>query len=270
MPEYGNIDVALAGLQIGVNATRVDGTFIAQETIGFGSPVMSYGGQDNKCWGAHQDQLVATMNQALASSDVLSLVINGTAFTKTGTGTSDTDMIAYVAAINANTAMIALNITASLTGSSAYRTITLKAIGVDLTVVVSCTPYNTDGLTFTGVYSTWASFLGVALFNQRGGRDYGAGQSSTDGVIPSSGGTNGYMKYEAVNILSVGRVWVVVAASTENFLDSAYLIFGTGATQNQFTNVASATANKAITGRVFMTSKNSQGLAILSVNDIVQ
>ena len=164
MAEYGNIDQALAGMQVGIMA-RIDSR-IAQETIAFGAPVMGYDGVDDKCYAAHPDVCTITFNQAVVSSDIVSIVINGTTFTKTGTGANDTDMVAIKTAINASAAMIALGITAALTGSSTYRIITLTATGIDLVVVASVTPYSADGLTVSQAYSTWANFLGVALFSQ--------------------------------------------------------------------------------------------------------
>lgn len=262
MPEYGNIDQALAGLQYGTNA-RIDSA-IAQENIAFGAPVMGYDGVDGKAYNAHQDMVTVTINQALALNDVLNIVINGTTFSKTGTGTSDTDMVALKNAINADAAMIAAGIVASLTGSSAYRVITLKAMGLDLVVTSTVTAAGSDGLTSTVATSQWSNFLGVALFAQRGGRDYGAGMAAGNPL--ASGGSSYYDVNSAVNIMNFGRIWVPIPSGvTVNSLDAAYLIWASGATQGSFTNVSSG--NKSVAS-VFITSKNSQNLAVLEIRSV--
>jgi hypothetical protein len=261
MPEYGNIDQALAGMQVGIMA-RIDSR-IAQETIGFGAPVMGYNGVDDKCYAAHQDQSTFTIDKPLATGDSITLTINGTAFTIAYASSSDATMLAAKNAINASAPMIALGIVASLTGSSSYLTITLKAMGLDIVAVAT---YDAGGhsVTVTTPYSNWANFLGVSLFAQRGGRDYGAGMSASNPA--ASGGSAGYLIYDAVNIMNFGRVWVPIS-STGNDLDNpVYLIYTPGATQNTFTT--SSSGNKS-TGGFLMANNTTQGLSILDVRGII-
>ena len=249
MAEYGNMDQALAGLQIGLSA-RVDSR-IAQEDINFGYPVMAYSGDENKCYKAHQDQSVVTISAPLVAADTLNITINGNAFAQTYATSSDATMTAMRNAINADPAMIALGVVASLTGASGFLTITLRAKGVDFTVTCSVTHGGGGTANATHAETTWASFLGVALFAQRSGRDYGAGNSK-------------YARYDAVNIMNFGRIWVPVS-STGNDLDAAYVVFASGANQNTFSN---ASAGNKSTNGYLLSNKNTQGLAILEVRSV--
>lgn len=260
MPEYGNIDQALAGLQVGMMA-RVDSA-IAQEDIDFGEPVMGYSEDDGNCYAIHRDCAVVTITAALVAQDTLAITINGIVKSATYASSSDATMLALKNAINADADIAALGVggvIASLTGTSTYRTITLKTKGVDLTVTTEDTKGGQGTFASSVAYSCWAKFLGIALFAQRGGRDYGAAGSI------GADGTSGYKQYDAVNIMNFGRVWVkVVHADSIKAYDAAYAIY-VPTNQGKCTNSSSSTFNL---NSVFITSENTQYLAILEVRSV--
>lgn len=255
MAEYGNIDQALAGLQYGTNA-RVDSA-IAQEIINFGAPVMGFDGDDGKCYNAHADLVTETLTGTFDASDTWSIVINGTTISVTFATTHTAMVTAMVAAINASAALIALGIVAE---KSTDQIILIKSKGLDLTVTSSTG--GGSSVTTADVTTSWAKFLGVALFAQRGGRDYGAGMAASNPA--ASGGTGWYDINSAVNIMNFGRCWVPVDG-TVNSLDEAYAIYAAGATQGKFTASSSNTKN---INSYFITSKNTQNLAVLEIRSI--
>ena len=221
MGAYSNIDNAVDGLQYGINDPRVESA-IAMETINFGKAVFGHLGTENKCYGAHQDRATLTLAGDLVTSNVFTTTINGIVVATTFASTSDAQVTAHIAAINAKAELIALGITASA-GSTTLK-IVLKTKGLDITATGVVT-LGGGQVACATVYDTWGKFLGVASFTQRGGRDYGAG-------------TSAYLAGDSVNIVTLGELYVPTGSVTIYALDSAYVVLGTGATQGTFTNVS--------------------------------
>jgi hypothetical protein len=258
MGEYDRIDQALAGLQVGMNA-RVDSR-IAQEAIAFGAPVMGYAGVDNKCYAAHDDLVTETLTGTFDASDTWTIIVNDISVSVTFASTHTAMITAMVNALNAKAELIALGVVATKVTD---QIITLKAKGLDLVVTSSCG--GGSSVTTADVTTQWSVFLGVALFSQRGGRDFGAGQGSTFTGAMGTGGTSGYFAGDAVNIMNFGYVWVPVSSSTGNDTAAAYIVYAKGATQGTFSDSSSGT--KA-TGAYFRSTKSTQGLAVLEVRSI--
>ena len=259
--EYQNIDQALAGLQYGTNA-RIDSA-IAQEIISPGAPVMGYTGVDGAAYNLHQDQAVVTISVALITANVFAVTINGTVISVTYATSSDATMTALIAAINANAAMIAAGITATANSVSNILAFTLKAMGIDLTVTGAVT-LGASQPTVTVAAGSWSTFLGVALFAQQGGRDYGAGQNLGTMPVNQIGGAAPYQIGNPINIMNFGRVWVPCSVAILG-KETAYAIYASGSTQGQFTDVS--TGNRAISC-TFITTRNSQNLAVLEIRGI--
>jgi len=244
MGAYGAPDVAIAGMVEGFHNDFESA--IAKEDIDFGSPVFGFVGSENKCYAPHKDKATATLSADLVTSNVYTVTINGTAVAETFDTDHATTMTALIAAINADTTLAGLGISAA--AGSSNRVIVISApAGLDLTVTGAVTLGATQA-NVAVVHGTNGKFLGVAAFVQNGGKDFGAGTACWK---------NGM----SVSILRDGRVWVP-AESTVADKDPAYVSgLGGAGTLGKFTDVA--TNNYDIGG--FFRSNVSSGLALLEV-----
>lgn len=247
MGAYGTPDVAIAGLLYGLK-NDVESA-IAQENIAFGAPVFGPVGVFNKAYGPHKDKATLTLSADLIADNVYTITINGTSVAGTYASSHAATMTALIAAINADTTLVAAGISAA--AGSTNRIIVISApAGVDLTVTGAVTAGNTQA-TVAIVYGTNLKFLGVAVFVQTGGATYGAG-------------TSGWKQYDSINILRDGKIWVL-AESTVADKDAAYVsAVGGAGTLGKFTDVS--TNNYDIGG--YFRSNVSGGLAVLEVRGI--
>lgn len=244
MGAYGAPDVAIAGMVEGFHNDFESA--IAKEDIDFGSPVFGFVGSENKCYGPHLDKATVTLSADLIESNVYTVTINGTGVDETFATTHAATMTALIAAINADTTLAGLGISAA--AGSSNRVIVVSApAGLDLTVTGAVT-LGVSQASVTVVYGTNGKFLGVAAFVQNGGKDFGAGTACWK---------NGM----SVSILRDGRLYVP-AESTVADKDPAYVSgLGGAGTLGKFTDVA--TNNYDIGG--FFRSNVSSGLALLEV-----
>jgi len=242
MAAYGTMDSAIAGLLFGFK-NDVESA-IAQEDIAFGAPVFGAVGDFNKVYGAHRDVATVTYTSDTEATSVLTTVINGVSVANTyGGGSHAATMTAHIAAINANVTLDALGIKATAVTARIF-TVTAPA-GVDLVVTSAITV--AGAATAAILYSTALKFLGVSVFVEAGGHDYGAG-------------TSGWKDGDSVNILRDGKIWVI-AASTVADKEPAYVIMGGSGTVGQFTDVS--TSNYDI--GAYFRSNRAGALAVLEV-----
>ena len=246
MAAYGSPDVAIAGLLYG-EKNDVESA-IAQEAIAFGAPAFGKVGDFNKAYALHKDKVTETLSADLVTSNVLTTTINGTAIASTFATDHATTMTAHIALINANVTLAAAGITAAA-GSSNRIIVISGPAGADLAVTGAVTAGGSQA-TVTIVYGTNLVFLGVSVFVQTGGRDYGAG-------------TSGWKQYDSVNILRNGKIWVL-GESTVSANKAAYATLGGSGTVGKFSDVA--TSNYDIGG--YFRSNLNGGLAVLEVRGI--
>ena len=247
MGAYGSPDVAIAGMVVGFHNDFESA--IAKEDIDFGSPVFGFVGSENKCYGPHLDKATVTLSANLVASNVYTVTINGTAVAETFDTDHATTMTALIAAINADTTLADLGISAAV--GSVSRIIVVSApAGLDLTVTGAVT-LGASQANVAVVHGTNGKFLGVAAFVQNGGKDFGAETSC-------------WKEGMSVSILRVGRIWVP-AESTVADKDPAYVSgLGGAGTLGKFTDVA--TNNYNIGG--YFRSNVSSGLAELEVRGL--
>jgi|GEM_PF-2399424 len=244
MGAYGAPDVAIAGMVEGFHNDFESA--IAKEDINFGSPVFGFVGSENKCYAPHKDKATVSLDADLVASNVYTVTINGTAVAETYATSHAATMTALIAAINANTTLAGLGISA--VAGSTNRVIVVSApAGLDLTVTGAVT-LGASQAGVTVVYGTNGKFLGVAAFVQNGGKDFGAETACWKAGM-------------SVSILRDGRLYVL-AESTVADKDPAYVSgLGGAGTLGKFTDVA--TNNYDIGG--FFRSNVSSGLALLEV-----
>jgi hypothetical protein len=246
MGAYNNQDAALAGLQVGLDP-KIE-TVIAAEEIGFGEPVFGFVGEEEKGYAVHQDRAKTLLDADLITGNTITTIINGISIATLFAGSHAATMTAHIISINANASLIALGISAVAGSTNREIVITVKAL--DLTVTQAVTGGASQaGSTIT--YDTWAKFLGVSLFVQTGGYDYGAGTAK-------------YEEGDAVNVVTDGEIWVPVSVAVQD-KQPAYVIYVSGATQKQFTNSNSGTYD---IGAYFRSNRNAQNLATLEVRGL--
>ncbi len=245
MSAYGTIDAAIAGLQLGMNTARIE-SGIAQEAIAFGEPVVGYQNVEGKVWGPHRDQATSTLAGDLVADNVITTTINGTAVASTYADSHAATMTAHIAAINANTTLLALGVVAA--AGSGNRIIVIKVKGVDLTVTQAVT-LGQSQTTATIVYGSWAKFLGVALFTQKS-------------TVAAGAGASNYAQYDTVNILAEGMIYVPVSVAVED-KQAAYFITEV-TNQGQFTNSSTLTFDCGC----YFRSSRANSMAILEVRGL--
>jgi len=247
MAAYGTPDVAIAGLLIGAD-NDVESA-IAQEDIAFGAPVYGPVGVFNKAYNAHKDKVTVTLSADLVTSNVITTVINGTSVATTFATDHATTMTTHIAAIVANSTLATAGISAAA-GATNRAIIISGPAGVDIATVTCVVTLGASQATSTIVFGTNLLCLGVAVFIQTGGKDFGAG-------------TSGWKNKDSINILRTGMIWVP-AESTVSDKKAAYAVIGGTGTIGKFTNIA--TNNYDIGG--YFRSNLSGGLAVLEVRGI--
>lgn len=243
MGAYGAPDVAIAGLLD--SFPNVVESAIAQEDIAFGAPVFGMVGVENKAYNYHKEIATATLDADLVTSNVYTLVINGVTVDETFATDHATTMTAFIATINADASIAALGITAAAGTTNRIIVLTAPA-DLDLTVTGAVTLGATQAAVAI-VYSSGRKFLGVAVFVQNGGVDFGAGTSLWE-------------ETSSVNILKTGRIWVLAEATVAD-KDPAYAVSLGAGTAGKFTDVS--TSNYDI-GSYFRGNVTG-GLALLEV-----
>jgi hypothetical protein len=241
MAEYGVMDAAIAGLLYGYGH-EVESA-IAQEDIAFGAPVFGFVGLDNMCYGAHKDRATTLLDGDLVAANVLTSTINGVAIQTVFATSHATTLTAHIVAINSSAALQALGITAVASGA---RGVVIAGVPGTSLIVTQVVTLGASQALATIAYSSAGTFLGVAVFIQTGGKDFGAGTSC-------------WKNKDSVSILRSGRIWVPVEATVAD-KDPAYAVVVTGAL-GKFTDVS--TLNKDIGG--YFRSNVSGGLAVLEV-----
>lgn len=245
MGAYGNLDPAIAGLVNGLDHDVETG--IAGEEIPFGEPVFGHPGVAEVVYGAHQDEATMTLDADLIADNVITTTVNSIVVATTYAAAHATTMTAHIAALNAKAELIALGI--SFAAGSTNRKIVAHSKGLDVTMASVVTLGNSQAGATTA-YTTWAKFLGIAMFSQKS-------------TVAAGAGSNSYAVKESVNILCRGRIFVKCASSMLEKA-AAYAVYVTGATQG-IINATSA-ANYDI--GCFFRSNESGNLAILEVNGI--
>jgi len=236
MGAYGNTDAAFPGLEYGLDVHSEIDTGIAQEQIAFGAPVFRFLGAPDQVWGPHIDESTVTLSTGLATSNVFAGTITVTypdgttkvsaALSVSYATSAKATMDAMVAAINADTNMIAAGVSASDNSGGTVLTIIVTPVAGsivlgDLTVNLGVTGGTPP--TVTTAYLTQMEFAGVAQFEQRASRLYGAGIEA-------------FFALDAVNIKRRGRLWVV-GADTPAEGALAYPIIG-GTNKGKFTQLS--------------------------------
>jgi hypothetical protein len=246
MSAYGYLDEALAGLMYGLDSHTNMPSGKAQEVIQFGWPVFGFPGALDLIYGGHIDESLLTLASGLSTSNVFNVQISVAfpaqyqnsglvlaATTLTSAALSITyavsayaSMSAMVAAINADTNMIAAGVSASCNAAGTILTILITPNSTyqmgDLTVTSSITGGSVPAITTT--YTTQMRFLGVAVFEQRAHRIFGAGSEE-------------YLQYEPLGYVQMGKLYVPVANSVTG-KNVAYPIIG-GTNKNSFTDSSS-------------------------------
>lgn len=241
MAEYGTMDVAIPGLLYGYNHDVISG--IAKEDIPFGAPVFGYLGREDVVAEVHTDKSVATLSADLVTANTITSVINGVSIATLFATSHTATLAAHVLAINSNAALQAAGVFAEVTGARVFAVV---APGSDISLASTVTG-GASQATASYVTSSAGIFLGVAVFVQTGGKDYGAG-------------TSGWKNKDSVSILRSGRIWVPVESSVKAN-GKAYVVTGGAGTKGNFTDVS--TSNYDIGG--YFTSNPAGGLAVLEV-----
>ena len=249
------MDTAILGLRLGIEGMQdFIETFrsaeIAQSVISYGYPIFqnSVSGDAVSGYTAHSDTITLTMSGAFTSGDITSTpTVSGTALTGVTWASygSDTLMGNKIAA-EVQAALIALGSTlATCTYSTSTHAFTAFAPGLDFTFSLVCS----NNTTSTTVYSSQCLFMGVTTFDQ----------------VSYKSSTGGYPYDVAGNYAYMGQIWVYAAVAVQAG-QSAYVIIQSGATQNQFTNVAGSTPNANYpTKGIFRSSTTGAGLVLLEL-----
>lgn len=247
MGAYGSPDVAIAGMVVGFHNDFESA--IAQEDIDFGSPVYGVVGSENKCYGPHLEIATVSLSADLVASDTVTITINGNANSETYATTHAKAMEDLIKAINADTDIAALGVSAA-EGADTKKVVITGPAGFDLVVTAAVESAGAGTAVATTAYSTALKFLGVAAFVQIGGKDFGAETSC-------------WKEGMSVSILRLGRIWVPVESTVAD-KDAAYVVTVGAGTIGNFTDVS--TNNYDIGG--YFRSNASSGLAELEVRGL--
>lgn len=243
MTAYNNMDIAFPGLLVGME-NEIESA-VAGEAIEFGHAVFGHADYEGVVWEAHQDQATMTLDADLVASNVITTTVNGTAVATTYDGTSHaTTMTAHIAALNADATIAALGITFAAGSTNRIIVATVRGLDITMTSVVTLGATRANAST---AYTTWAKFMGIATHTHKS-------------TVAMAAGASNYAQYDAVNVLSKGQIWVE-AASTVDDKDAAYVVYLSGSTQEDITDVS--TNNYDIGG--YFRSSYSGGFAILEV-----
>lgn len=252
MDLYSNLDNPFAGLFTGLTSQSRIETALAEEDIEFGAPVFSYEGFGENVHNAHVDSATLTLSAVLVEENVFTVTVNGVEFEETFKTDSLTTLTALATAISAEMGDLEVGKRVTCEAGADGKTLNFKGYACDLTIVGTVTAGATQA-TATVAYNTWGKFVGVAMFTQLGGRDFGAMNSR-------------YLKGASVNVVTFGQVWVPVSGT---LLDKqkAYIVYN-GESAKTFSATA---ANNYDCGCYFRSSRQTVGatpLAILEVRGL--
>lgn len=220
MGAYNNLDPAIAGLILGINGRKQIDTFVAQEQIEFGAPVMGYEGEDNKGYNIKQDKATITLDADLVSLNVITTTITidgvaqspiATTFTTDHDNTMDLHKAAIEAAIS--------GISVTLTDATDNRQFTLLHKGHNINTIVSVVTLGASQAGVTIAYTNGQIFLGVAGFEHT---SYSDSRGS-------------YFQYDAMNVMTYGKMYVNTSVAVNAHTD-VYAIWKI-TDQTKFTNV---------------------------------
>jgi hypothetical protein len=214
MGAYGDMTAGFAGLPYGFD--RAFETWKAAEAINFGDAIFGYVADPLSGYKFKMDESAIVLDADLIASNVLTITLtkNGvaqTAVTVTYASAHLTTMNAMKTAIEA--AFPGLTATV---GGSGNRTITLFWKGVDLAGTTSAV---TLGSTQAGVVVTAGTqqvFVGIAAYTAKTERT----------------GTEQYALYDAMNVLTRGRIYVTARAAVS--AGNAAKVLTSGANKGSF------------------------------------
>lgn len=196
--DQGNIGRLPLGSFMGMEYDA-DGSYIAGEALAYGDPVFARPGAVDKVYLPHLNKAVTTFNADFVSLNSIATLINGGAVAAVVFATDHaTTLAALAAAITADADMIALGISASVTGARELTIVSNQSIDLDVNFTVTL---GASQATDTSVYSCNDRFLGIVM---RATVSY---ENSADGV-PS-----GY----ALSVATRGR-FIVAAPAAETVL----------------------------------------------------
>lgn len=216
MPEYGNMDIAIPGLQVeGIQSVSSIRSRVAKQAIDFGNPVMGYLGDEVSSYNYALDTSKIVWDADFVTGNTIEIVVNGQStglipFNSTHNDTMD-DVLAAVTALTITDSVLGtVGVDASLDGAAApNRTLYIRAKGLDLTVTEEVLS-GASQATGTITYQTDQVFIGVAFFVQKDIAVAGAG---------------GFRVDQSVSVMERGIVWVNVNAPTvaddDAYIDNA-------------------------------------------------
>ena len=242
MGAYNELDVAIAGLRLGIEslADFIE-SFRSADVAGnipYGVGVfMAVGGSPNG-YLAHQDTVVLTQSGTFGASNVFTPTLNGVALGAVTYATNNADMYTAIKA-----EIVAALPAAQVSVTAGSYLITIFNPGYDVTLTGSTA--GGSAVTSTPTYSSSMIFMGVTSFDQVSYRD----------------STGGYPLDVAGNCSYMGQIWVNTSVAV-NSGQAAYIIIAAGATQGQFTNVST---NNFVTKGVFRSNTTGAGLALVEL-----
>ena len=242
MGAYNNLDTAVLGLMVGIEALRD-----FQETlrngegasIAYGAPLFQAPGDPVNAHIAHTDNVLLTQSGTFGASNSFVMTLNGVALSAIVYSTNNADMYTAIKAA----LVAALPATAVVTVVAGSYTINVYNPGYDITLTGATT--GGSAVTSTPTYSNGSIFMGVAGFTQLSFRD----------------STGGYPADYQMNSAYFGQIWVYASKAVSSG-SKAYVIYAPGATQGQFTDSASATYD---IHALFRTSTTGPGLVIVEL-----
>lgn len=228
MADYGNIDVAMAGLiaeGIQGNKSIKDGAVQVSAGIEFGAPVMAYIGDDNKeVYPVILDTNKIVFDADFDGSDALSITVNGVeSATVTYTSSHANTMNLLVAALQALTGVDVYE--AATAEDANNRTIYVRTKGLACTASVTEKVATIPGDTITA--ETDQVFLGIASYTAKN---------------LSTANTALYEQYEDANILEYGVIYALSTGTIAGF-SALYMSVTAGATLGRQTATAGITVN---------------------------
>ncbi len=245
MGAYNNLDPAIAGLILGINGRKQIDTFVAQEQIEFGDPVMGYEGEDNKGYNVKQDKATITLDADLVTSNVITttITIDGVAQSAIATTfdtSHDNTMDLHEAAIEAAISGIAV----TLTDGTNNRQFTLLHKGHNINLITSVVTLGASQAGVTIAYTNGQVFLGIAVFEHTSFND----------------SRGSYFQYDPMNVMTYGKIWVNSSIAVNAHVD-AYVIWQI-TNQKKFTSVS--TNNYDVKCK-FRSTNTAAGLVLLEV-----
>jgi hypothetical protein len=213
MSAYNDIDVQVAGLRYGLEATVE--TFHAAEEIAFGDPVFGYAGDDVNGYAAHQDTAQIVWDADFVTSNSIDVVVNGVTTTVVFDTDQATTMLAIIAAIEAQTLLAGIDVTRTdISGDD--RTLKFFWKGDDIETLTETVTLGASQATGTITFSNSQVFLGIALLSHQ-----------------ESAGVAKYDLNEAMNVLTEGFVWVNAYQAVQAN-SAAYVVVTFGANLGKF------------------------------------